>query len=172
MAGIKKRKTTTLSNPKIKTPTNKQTKLCTMTTKTTPNAIVAFGEFLKSVRKEIGLISRSAALEAGMQPSNYCRMENGALKPPRDGMRLKALHDALQLGSRPEKSARFYDLAAEVNHATPLDLAEIISRDEAIPLMLRTIGNRRLSDKQIEGIIALIRDQDEESVQKENKTRT
>jgi transcriptional regulator with XRE-family HTH domain len=143
-----------------------------MNINTTPNAVVAFGEFLKEQMKKAGLTSRRAALDAGMQPSNYCRMENGALKPPQDADRLKALHRALKLEADAERSARFYDLVAKANHATPLDLAEIISRDEAIPLMLRTIGNRRLREDEIEGIIALIRGQDEKAVRKKNQKTT
>jgi transcriptional regulator with XRE-family HTH domain len=143
-----------------------------MSTMITPNAVVAFGEFLKEQRKKIGLTSRKIALGAGMQPSNYCRMENGTLKPPQDAERLKTLYKSLKLEADAEKSARFYDLAAEANNATPLDLAEIISRDEAIPLMLRTIGNRRLSQDEIEGIIALIHGRHEKPLQKKNQDRT
>jgi transcriptional regulator with XRE-family HTH domain len=138
----------------------------------TPNAVVAFGEFLRQWRKSVGLTSRKVALEAGMQPSNYCRMENGTLNPPQDNGRIKAIFKALKLRDGSDEAVQFYDLAAKANKAVPLDIAEIISRDEAVPLMLRTIGNRRLSESEIQGIIELIRGSDETALSKKNKKRT
>jgi len=138
----------------------------------TPNAVVAFGEFLREQRKKVGLTSRKAALQSGMQPSNYCRIENGTLNPPQENGRLKAIFNALELKGGSEEATRFYDLAAKANDAVPLDIAEIISRDEAVPLMLRTIGNRRLSESEIQGIIELIRGSNETAISKKNKKRT
>ena len=42
-----------------------------------------------------------------------------------------------------EKMAHFYDMAAAALKSVPVDLADIISKkDDAVPLMLRTIGNK------------------------------
>lgn len=143
-----------------------------MKTTLTPNAVVAFGEFLKQRRKKIGLTSRKAALEAGMQPSNYCRMESGTLNPPQDRGRLKAIFISLKFEEGSAEAIQFYDLAAKANDAVPLDIAEIISHDEAVPLMLRTIGNRRLSKSEVQGIIELIRGSNETPISKKNKKGT
>jgi len=127
-----------------------------MNTDETPNAVVAFGEFLKDSRKRLGLPSRVVALDAGMQPSNYCRMENGGLRPPQDANKLKLLAGALRVSDDKEARIKFYDLAARANNDVPLDLAEIIKRDDAIPLVLRTIDNRQLSKEQVEQLLDLV----------------
>lgn len=122
----------------------------------TPNAVVAFGEYLKDSRKRLKLPSRVVALKAGMQPSNYCRMENGGLKPPHDAAKLKLLAQALRITDESEARTTFYDLAAKANNDVPLDLVEIIKRDDAIPLVLRTIDNRRLTKEQVEDLLDLV----------------
>ena len=119
------------------------------------NAVVAFGGLLKRSRKKSGKTARAAAIEAGMQPSNYCRLEYGTLRPPQTKPKLDRLADAV--GIPPEGRAEFYDLAAAATQSMPLDLAEIISTDDAIPLMLRTLGKKRLTKQQVAEIIKLVR---------------
>jgi transcriptional regulator with XRE-family HTH domain len=128
----------------------------------TPNAVVAFGEFLRDSRKKLGLPSRTVAVKAGMQPSNYCRLENGSLKPPQDREKLKLLLKALDLSGDPVSRAEFFDLAAKANDDVPQDLADIITRNEAVPMVLRTIENRRLTKDQVEKLLDLVMERDEQ----------
>jgi hypothetical protein len=44
----------------------------------------------------------------------------------------------------------------------PQDLADIISRNEALPMVLRTIENRRLTKDQVEKLLDLVMQRDEE----------
>ena len=124
---------------------------------TSENAVAAFGELLKASRKKAGKTARVTAIEAGMQPSNYCRLEYGTLRPPQAKPKLDRLADAVGiLPNTPERTS-FYDLAATANHSIPMDLAEIISTDDAIPLMLRTLGKKKLTKRQIDEIVKLVR---------------
>jgi hypothetical protein len=97
-----------------------------------------------------------------MQPSNYCRLENGSLKPPQDRAKLNLLLKALDLSHDPVSRAEFFDLAAKANNDVPQDLADIISRNEALPMVLRTIENRRLTKDQVEKLLDLVMQRDEE----------
>jgi len=47
-------------------------------------------------------------------------------------------------------------LAAKAIDAVPVDVADIISKSESLPLLLRTIGNRRLSEKDIEALVEIV----------------
>ena len=47
------------------------------------NASVQFGKYLKDSRKASGKAARIVALESGMQPSNYSRLEYGVINPPK-----------------------------------------------------------------------------------------
>ena len=121
------------------------------------NASADFGKYLKGLRKASGKAARIVALEAGMQPSNYSRLEYGVLNPPQVRSKLDRLAKAVGVTDSRSEMARFYDLAAAANKSVPLDLADIISRDEAVPLMLRTIGNKKLTKQEIEEIVKLVR---------------
>ncbi len=121
------------------------------------NASAEFGQYLKSLRKASGKAARIVALEAGMQPSNYSRLEYGVLNPPQTRPKLDRLAKAVGILDSKSEMAKFYDLAAAANKSIPLDLADIISRDEAVPLMLRTFGNKKLTKQDVEEIVKLVR---------------
>ena len=126
-------------------------------TVTTENAVARFGAFIKERRLKIGRTARDIAAESGIKPSNLSRMEHGLLKPPQ-GMRLRDLAAALDLDAPKEVFAKFCDLAAETAEAgvIPLDIREIISDNEAAPLLLRSIGGHKLTQKDINAIVALV----------------
>ena len=120
------------------------------------NASALFGKHLKALRKASGKAARIVALEAGMQPSNYSRLEYGVINPPQTKQKLDRLASAVGVFGSTEMS-QFYDLAAAANKSVPLDLADIISKDDAIPLMLRIIGNKKLSKQEVHEILKLVR---------------
>ena len=103
--------------------------------------------------------ARVVALEAGMLPSNYCKLEFGAHLPPRDKEKLRRLAGALDLPDSDELTYTFYDLAAETNDSLPVHVADLISREEVIPLMARTLGCRKLTQEEIDQILLIIRRQ-------------
>jgi transcriptional regulator with XRE-family HTH domain len=121
------------------------------------NASVDFGKYLKGLRKASGKAARIVALEAGMQPSNYSRMEYGVINPPKPKSNLDRLAKAVGILDSKEQMAHFYDMAAAALKSVPVDLADIISKDDAVPLMLRTIGNKKLTKQEVDEIVSLVR---------------
>jgi len=114
-----------------------------------------FGEFVRRARMTAHVTGRQAAEAAGMLPSNFSKMEHGLLNPPKEGERQKALADVLKLGS--DDRTKFFDLAAEAVESVPVDIAELISEEDALPLLLRTIGNKRLSSEAIKRLVQIVR---------------
>ena len=120
------------------------------------NACIIFGEFVRKTRLANRISGREAADAVGMLPSNFSKLEHGLLNPPRDGEKQKALADAIGL-KNPDERAKFFDFAGEALKAVPADIAEIISEEDALPLLLRTIGNKRLSKEAIKRLVEIVR---------------
>lgn len=93
-----------------------------------------------------------------MQPSNLSSLEHGLLKPTQDSAKLKCLATALRLELGTADFGVFADLAAKANNSVPVDIAELISEDEAVPLLLRSLGNKKLTRVDIARIVALVRE--------------
>lgn len=121
------------------------------------NACVEFGRFLKGIRRANDITAREASLAAGMLPSNFSKLEHGALRPPAESKRQKWLARAVGIEPESVQGHKFFDFAAKANSAVPVDIADIISREDALPLLLRTIGNRRLNKAEIERLVELVR---------------
>lgn len=122
----------------------------------TQNAAVIFGDFVRTHRVANGITGRDASFSADILPSNFSKLEHGVLLPPRDGEKQRKLAAAIGLKPDSVEMTQFFDLAAKATEATPIDLAEIISKNETVPLLLRTIGNKRLSEEEIARIVEIV----------------
>ena len=127
------------------------------------NECVEFGKFLRKARLERGISARDVAEAVNMLPSNFSKLEHGALMPPKDNARLRAMASAISIQASSEEEGQFFDKAAKATNSVPVDLAEIISRDDAMPLLLRTIGNKRLTRAEIDRLIAIVRGENDKS---------
>ena len=121
------------------------------------NDCATFGGFVKSIRLANGISARDASQGAGMLPSNFSKLEHGALSPTKDASKQRGLAGAIGIKIGTADETRFFDLAAKAAKSIPIDLAEIISKEDAVPLLLRTIGNKRLSKSDIERLIEIVR---------------
>ena len=116
----------------------------------------AFGDFIREKRLALGLSMRSFAREVGMQPSNYCNVENGVLSPPStEGVQRIAV--ALHLDPASHEHVRLLDLAAEARSEVPADIAKMVRENELIPALLRTVESEHVSEKKLRGIIEDLR---------------
>lgn len=119
------------------------------------NHCIEFGDFIRSKRVANRITARQASQMAGTLPSNFSKLEHGALAPPKERNKLSAIAQAIGIEGSDE--ATFFDLAAMANNSIPADIADIISRNDALPLLLRTIGNKRLSKEQIDRLVEIVR---------------
>lgn len=118
-----------------------------------------FGSYLKRLRLENNFGQRTFAKLIGILPSNLCHIETGRLGAPQDIEILKKIAKVLKLKDRSPESNKFFDLAAKKGQI-PADVvcyledADIV---EELPLMARTIKNKKLTKAEIEKLIEDIR---------------
>ncbi len=106
-----------------------------------------FGEFLRACRLKAGLGLRTFAEAAGMKPSNVSAIEYGRQTPPQSESVLRRMADALGLPPASEGRRRLADLAVKHKPGTlPPDVAAFAGRTPGIPVLLRTIENKRLTE--------------------------
>ena len=106
-----------------------------------------FGEFLRELRikKEISL--RELARKLKMDVGNLSKIETGKMKPPIKGEFIEDLSIILKLNKKEKE--KLIDLASHENGEYPRDIKETLKESQYIPVLLRTISNRKLSDKKI-----------------------
>ncbi len=84
-------------------------------------------------------------------PSNLSAIEHGRRRPPTDPAKLEEFAATLGLVRDSEDWNRFFDSAREPGEL-PADVRHVADR-KRIPLLLRTIENRKLDDSEISNLI-------------------
>ena len=112
-----------------------------------------FGVYLRQLRLKKGFGLRSFAKKVDWLPSNYSNLENDKINPPRDSDMLFKIARALQLSKDSEEWSKLFDLAANSPERIPADLVKYVNEVELMPLMLRTVANKKLSKEQIKKLI-------------------
>ena len=116
---------------------------------------ITFGEFIKQSRLDARFGLREFARIIGMQPSNYCNLENDHITP-KVGV-LEKMAQTLGLTKGSDKYIEFHDLAAKRRHDVPEDIKRIVNERDLIPAMLRTVEDENVTEEQILGIIDYIK---------------
>ena len=111
-----------------------------------------FGAYLRGLRESKNHGVRQLARDIGMQPSNYSNMENGFLRAPNDTF-LKRICQVLGLPDDCDETKTLFDLAAESRKNLPLDVREFIAENPLIPVMLRSMRDKKLGPEQIEALL-------------------
>ena len=114
---------------------------------------LTFGEYLRQLRLKANYGLRSFATAIEMQPSNLCNIEYGRTTPPQDKETLKLIATTLGLESGSKEWNTLFDLAVKHKHgALPADVAKYGGTTPGIPVLLRTIENKKLSKKELEDL--------------------
>jgi transcriptional regulator with XRE-family HTH domain len=109
-----------------------------------------FGQLLKKIRIEeanIGLRSFAELVE--LQPSNLSNMERGKIPAPANKETLDRICDALGLSSADPRKAALFDLAVKDSKRIPADIATAIKENKGVPVLVRTVANKQLSDEKL-----------------------
>lgn len=118
-----------------------------------------FGTYLKKIRLEKGYGLRKFAKAIGMLPSNLCHIETGRQGPPRSTEWIIEVLKVLGIKDGSEEWNKFFELQAKRGEI-PADVKEYLIQKNAldvVPLMARTIKNKKLTRKEIEKIIDRIK---------------
>jgi transcriptional regulator with XRE-family HTH domain len=115
---------------------------------------IPFGHLLKEFRLAVGLGQTQFAEMIGMKPSNLSAIEHGRRNPPDDAERLREIALALGLEEASEEWAQFFDSAAASRTGElPADVRHMAGR-KLVPVLLRTIDDKQLSDDELARLIA------------------
>lgn len=106
-----------------------------------------FGEYLKLLRSEKEISLRTLAKQIDMDAGNLSKMERGVINPPQNEEIINKFTTALKLDDNQRK--KLIDLASSSNGEYPMDIKEDLVDYTAIPILLRTISNKRLSEDEI-----------------------
>ncbi len=116
-----------------------------------------FGEYLRACRLRAGFGLRVFAEAVEMQPSNLSNVEHGRIPPPQDLRILGRIAEALGCPEGSKERDRLFDLAvAHKKQTLPPDVAAFAAKTPGIPVMLRTLQNRRLTKQEIEELTRFI----------------
>ena len=116
-----------------------------------------FGGYLRVCRLKAGYGLRVFAEAIEMQPSNLSNVEHGRITPPQDLEALTRIAETLGFQEGSRERERLFDLAvAAKRQKLPADVAAFAAKTPGIPVILRTLQNRRLSRKEIENLTRYI----------------
>ena len=116
-----------------------------------------FGKILKELRIQKGLTLRKASRLANYDPSNWSKIERGEITPPSDEKILKKWANIIGISKKSKKEQEFIDMAKIVKGIIPQD---ILSQKDAIkylPAFFRTVRNKKLTKKELNQLIRLIK---------------
>ena len=106
-----------------------------------------FGELLKLLRLEKEISLRELAKKSGNDVAYLSRLERSIVCPPQKKEIIESIIKVL--GVSKEQQQKLYDLADSENGDYPKDVKDKLTQFEAIPILLRTINNKKLSDEEI-----------------------
>lgn len=117
-----------------------------------------FGLLLRKLRiDEAGIGLRAFAGMIDMKPSNLSNIERGRIPPPASRKAIDTICDALGLASKDSRRVELFNLAAEAKNRIPADVAEAVKTCPGVPVLVRTVANRQLSEKKIKELAEYIK---------------
>ncbi len=118
-----------------------------------------FGQMLKKLRlDEAGIGLRAFAAMIEMQPSNLSNIERDRIAPPASSQRLDCICDALGLADSDSRRAQLFDLAANAANRIPADVADAVRKQPGVPVLVRTVANKQLSEKKLRELAEYIKE--------------
>ncbi len=118
--------------------------------------LTIFGERLRELLIEHDMSLRELARRTEIDPSNLSKIERGVIYPPRKRATLEKMTAAF--GIEGKSKEQFFDLARQVNEMIPEGL-ESVKSNKAIPMLLRSIENRKLSYEQTRKLAKLVEEE-------------
>ncbi len=114
-----------------------------------------FGELVKDLRIAKELTLREFCAQAGVDPSNWSKVERGLNPPPGDGKTLKGMADLLGLAR--EVRQNFFDQAALARSELPPDIASDECVLAALPAFFRAVRGGEFDEAKLREFVADVR---------------
>ena len=116
-----------------------------------------FGEFIKEKRLAIDLSLRKFCELAGLDPSNWSKIERGVLPLSLERPQLEEIASILKLKESGAEWIKFFDLAAVAKKKIPDYVYEDKEVLDALPIFFRTASKEKPSDEELNKLINLIK---------------
>ena len=120
-----------------------------------PPVIMNFATLAKDLRISRGLTLRQFCAEAGLDPSNWSKVERAVIPPPGDEPTLKVI--AGVLGLKGEERQKFFDQASLARHELPADIADDEKVLAALPAFFRAARGSELDDAALKQFVEDVR---------------
>jgi transcriptional regulator with XRE-family HTH domain len=118
---------------------------------------VQFGKLHKKLREGKGLTLRKYSQLVGQDPGNISRIERGVSSPPQNNDILKKMAITLELTEDSVLWNDFFDTAAIDAGRLPNEILSDQELLKSLPVLLRTLTGRKLTDNKINELIDLIK---------------
>jgi len=115
-----------------------------------------FGDFLSEKLIEKCITLRELSRRTGIDASNLSKLERGIFSPPKKRETLESIAAGLELSSA--EATELYDRADTAGGQFPGELSHI-KENPAIPLLLRAVDNKQLTEEKIHELVALIEEE-------------
>ena len=118
----------------------------------------AFGGLLKKIRVEeacIGLCAFADLID--MKPSNLSNIERNRIPPPAGRKAIVRICDSLGLAKNDHRREKMFDLAAKAENRIPADVADVVKNQPGVPVLVRTVANKQLSEKKLRELAEYIK---------------
>ena len=116
-----------------------------------------FGEFIKEKRLAINLSLRKFCELAGLDPSNWSKIERGVLQLSLERPQLEEIASILKLKEGDAEWTKFFDLAAVAKKKIPDYVYEDKEVLDALPIFFRTASKEKPTDEELDKLIKLIK---------------
>ena len=113
-----------------------------------------YGEMVRELRLRKEITLRELALNSDIDVAYLSRVERGTIPPPQKEELLEAINEAL--GATKQEAQQLNDQAAIDNRLFPKDIAENLEKLAGIPLLLRTVANKKLTPDEIREVTQYI----------------
>ena len=116
---------------------------------------MSFANLAKDLRIARELTLRQFCAEAGIDPSNWSKVERGVNPPPGDEPTLKSIAGVLGLNG--EARQQFFDQAALARSELPADIASDERVLAALPAFFRAVRGGELDEAKLREFVADVR---------------
>ncbi len=115
---------------------------------------MGYGQMVRDKRIEIEMSLRDLSAITGIDVGYLSRVERESVAPPQSEEILDAIHEALKLTKAEQKT--FNDQSSFDNERFPKGVADKLKDVQGIPMLLRTVANKKPSSDDIQDIIKYI----------------
>ncbi len=116
-----------------------------------------FGEFVRTKRLEHDLSLRRFCLDAGLDPSNWSKIERDRLPVTSNREQLESIAKVLKLKKGSDDYHTFFNLAYISQQKIPDDIYSDAEVMEVLPVFFRTVQSGKPSKEELNQLIKLLK---------------